>query len=79
VDRRFNRAAVDREQELARVRSLLRSETNPRVIGGAALEVVNRTLQPSTSGIWFAPDTSSAVSGSRARGSTIGAHVDSAG
>ncbi len=54
VDRRFNRAAVDREQELARVRSLLRSETNPRVIGGAALEVVNRTLQPSTSGIWFA-------------------------
>ncbi len=59
VDRRFNRAAVDREQELARVRNLLRSETNPRVIGGAALEVVNRTLQPSTSGIWFASDTPS--------------------
>lgn len=60
VDRRFNRAAVDREQELDRFRSLLGVETNAQSIGEAALEVVNRTLQPSTSGLWLVPDTASA-------------------
>lgn len=55
VDRRFNRAAVDREQELEGFRHLIRGATDPDVIGAAALEVVNRTLQPSESGLWTRP------------------------
>ncbi len=55
VDRRFNRAAIDQEQELDRFRSLIRDATDPETIGHAALDVVNRTLQPRTSGLWTRP------------------------
>jgi MFS family permease len=55
VDRRFNRAAVDQKQELDRFGSRIRHATDPEAIGRAALEVVNRTLQPSASGLWTRP------------------------
>jgi hypothetical protein len=53
VDRRFNRARYDAERTVAAFSERLRDEVDLRSLRSEVLDVVDRSLQPSLTGIWL--------------------------
>jgi hypothetical protein len=53
VDRRFNRSRYDAEQTVQTFAQRLRDEVDPNVISEDLLGVLDRTVQPSVSGLWL--------------------------
>jgi hypothetical protein len=53
VDRRFNRSRYDAEQTVQVFARRLRDEVNPETVSGDLLAVLDRTMQPSVSGLWL--------------------------
>lgn len=55
VDRRFNRSRFDAAQEVSAFASRMRSSTDADRIIQDAVDVIRRTMQPSTVGFWLVP------------------------
>ncbi len=53
VDRRFNRSRFDAEQTVQSFARRLRDEVDPDIVTGDLLAVLDRTMQPSASGLWL--------------------------
>jgi hypothetical protein len=53
VDRRFNRSRYDAEQTVQMFAHRLRDEVNPETVSIDLLAVLDRTMQPSVSGLWL--------------------------
>jgi hypothetical protein len=53
VDRRFNRSRYDAEQTVQMFAHRLRDEVNPETVSNDLLAVLDRTMQPSVSGLWL--------------------------
>jgi hypothetical protein len=53
VDRRFNRSRYDAEQTVQMFAHRLRDEVNPETVSEDLLAVLDRTMQPSVSGLWL--------------------------
>jgi uncharacterized protein (UPF0218 family) len=53
VDRRFNRSRYDAEQTVQMFAHRLRDEVNPQTVSEDLLAVLDRTMQPSASGLWL--------------------------
>jgi hypothetical protein len=53
VDRRFNRSHYDAEQTVQSFARRLRDEVDPETVSGDLLAVLDRTMQPSVSGLWL--------------------------
>jgi hypothetical protein len=56
VDRRFNRARFDAQQEVDHFSERLRAELEVDDIAGEMLEVVTKTMQPATASMWIRGD-----------------------
>jgi hypothetical protein len=53
VDRRFNRSRYDAEQTVQLFARRLRDEVDPETVSGELMAVLDRTMQPSVSGLWL--------------------------
>lgn len=53
VDRRFNRSRYDAEQTVRSFARRLRDEVDPEIVSEDLLAVLDRTMQPSVSGLWL--------------------------
>ena len=53
VDRRFNRSRYDVEQTVQLFARRLRDEVDPETVSAELLSVLDRTMQPSVSGMWL--------------------------
>lgn len=52
VDRRFNRARYDAQQEVDRFSERLRTDLEIEDVAGVMLDVVAKTIEPSTASVW---------------------------